>query len=130
MQSMWCDAYDWDEKLSDELKMKVEHWMKDLPSLDNVKVRRSLNIMKETEQTTYIHMFVDASEKAMCAVAYIRNEAKDRSIDVRFVSTKCKVAPLIATSIPRLELSAAVTGLRLALTITKVRHETGRILDR
>ena len=64
-------------------------------------------------------MFVEASEKTMCTVAYIRNEAQDGSIDVHFVSAKCKVAPLIATSIPRLELSAAVTGLRLARTITK-----------
>ena len=64
-------------------------------------------------------MFVEASEKTMCTVAYIRNEAQDGSIDVHFVSAKCNVAPLIATSIPRLELSAAVTGLRLARTITK-----------
>jgi len=35
------------------------------------------------------------------------------------LSAGCKVAPLIVASIPRFELSAAVTGVSLALTFTQ-----------
>ena len=41
-------------------------------------------------------------------------------METRFVASKTKVAPMVTMSIPRLELFAAVMGLRLAQSVLKV----------
>ncbi|XP_058817559.1 uncharacterized protein LOC131680861 [Topomyia yanbarensis] len=68
--------------------------------------------------TLELHVFVDASEQAYAAVAYFR--IIDRG-DIRcsLVAAKAKVAPLQPLTIPRLELQAAVIGVRLAATVIK-----------
>ena len=62
--------------------------------------------------TVTLHTFTDASGDAYGAVTYARYQY--------LVASKTRVAPLSATSIPRLELMGAVLGLRLALSIAKV----------
>ena len=111
--------YDWDDPPSTEMKMKVNKWVKSLPDLNNVKLERSLNFSDQTKDTT-LHVFVDASEVAYCAVIYARHEMKDETINVHFVTAKSRVEPLKSTSIPRLELMAAIIGLRLVLIVTEV----------
>ncbi|XP_058817850.1 uncharacterized protein LOC131681156 [Topomyia yanbarensis] len=68
-----------------------------------------LNAMNRME----LHIFVDASEEAYAAVAYFRIVPPDGDIKVALVAAKTKVAPLKPMSIPRLELQAAVLGIRL-----------------
>ena len=69
-----------------------------------------------------LHVFADASEDTMCAVAYLRSKPKEYSADLAFVIGKCRVAPMRHLSIPRLELQAAVTAVRLKEQIVK-EHE-------
>ena len=66
-----------------------------------------------------LHLFADASEHTMCAVAYLRNNAKEKSAEVSFVIGKCRVAPMRHMSIPRLELQAVVMAVRLKEQIVK-----------
>ena len=56
----------------------------------------------------------DTSQLAYVAVNYARHEYEDGEITVRFVAAKAKVATTKATTIPRLELMAAILGLRLS----------------
>ena len=70
-----------------------------------------------------LHVFADASEDTMCAVAYIRSKPKEYSADLAFVIGKCRVAPMRHLSIPRWELQAAVMAVRLNEQIVK-EHET------
>ncbi|CAG7825978.1 unnamed protein product, partial [Allacma fusca] len=63
-----------------------------------------------------LHIFCDASEKAMSVAAYITFEVTGE-INTAFAMGKSKVAPLAAKSIPRLELEAAVMASRMAHTI-------------
>ena len=60
-----------------------------------------------------LHVFADASELAYGPVAYLRFSFKDGHHEVSFVVAKSKLAPLKRITLPRLELSAAVTGVRL-----------------
>lgn len=62
--------------------------------------------------TVELHIFVDASEEAFAAMAYIR--IVEGRVRCSLVSAKTKVAPLKLLSIPRLELSAAALGARLS----------------
>lgn len=64
-----------------------------------------------------LHIFTDAGEKAYGAVAYIRC-VEDGNVKIKLIGAKSKVAPLKATSIPRLELEACVLGARFS----KVHH--------
>ena len=48
------------------------------------------------------------SQLAYVAVSYVRREYESGEVTVWFVAAKPKVAPTKATSIPRLELMAAV----------------------
>ena len=67
-----------------------------------------------------LHTFVDASQDAYGAVVYARCTYKDGSVSSNMVAAKTRVAPSISTSIPRLELMAAVVGVRLTTRISKV----------
>ena len=51
---------------------------------------------------------------------YARYSYQDGSISTNIIAAKTKVAPSIATSIPRLELMGAVVGVRLAKRIATV----------
>ena len=58
----------------------------------------------------------------MCAVAYLRSQRKEYSVDSAFVIRKCRVAPIRHLSSSRLELQAAVMAVRLKEQIVK-EHE-------
>ncbi len=60
-----------------------------------------------------IHTFCDASVQAIAAVSYIKVFQKNGQVHVSFVFGKAKLAPPHATTIPRLELCAAVLGIEI-----------------
>ena len=68
-------------------------------------------------QSMQLHVFSDASEMAYGDVVYERYVYVDHATTTTIVAAKSRVEPLAAMSIPRMELMAAVTGLRLALSV-------------
>ena len=66
-----------------------------------------------TVKDQFLHVFGDASEDAYGAAAYVITEYTDMTRSSHLVAAKSRVAPLKATSIPRLELMAAVVGVNL-----------------
>ena len=67
-----------------------------------------------------LHTFVDASEDAYWAVVYSRCTYEDDSVSSTIVAAKTRVAPSAATSSPRLEIMAAMVGVRLTTRIFDV----------
>ena len=57
-----------------------------------------------------LHIFTDASEEVMCIVEYLQEEA---ALKLTSQIGKCRVAPIKHMTIPKLELQAAVYGVRL-----------------
>ena len=64
-----------------------------------------------------LHVFSDASQHAYGVCAYIRAVSKDAKIYTMLISAKSKVAPTKATTIPRLELQAAVMASHMKCKI-------------
>ncbi|XP_041784360.1 uncharacterized protein LOC121602553 isoform X2 [Anopheles merus] len=117
LQEVWRAKTQWDEEISGSLLVKWQTWVSVLPSLQFVSIPRCYRQATHLNQCHIeLHIFCDASENGMAAVAYFRFE-RDGLIECALVGSKTKVAPISFTSIPRLELQAAVIGTRLAQTI-------------
>ena len=95
-------------------------WKDQLPEVVETSIdRRYFSTAKDKWE---LHVFADASEDTMCAVAYLRSKPKEYSADLAFVIGKCRVSPMRHLSIARLELQAAVMAVRLKEQILK-EHE-------
>ncbi len=115
LRDLTVDTKDWDAPLPTDREAEWEAWKHSLQDLTQFEIPRvyskfSLSLAQETE----IHVFSDASTKAIAAVAYLRVIDGDGSCEVGFVLGKAKLAPLSAHTIPRLELGAAVLAVEVA----------------
>ena len=72
-----------------------------------VTIPRCYRRVTSTSDKIALHIFCDASEHGMAAVAYFRIE-EGGVIECALVASKTRVAPLNFLSIPKLELQAAV----------------------
>ena len=95
-------------------------WKDQLPKVAETSIVRTC--FSTAKNKWELHVFADASEDTMCAVAYLRSKPKEYSADLAFVIGKGRVAPMRHLSIPRLELQAAVMAVRLKEQIVK-EHE-------
>ena len=120
LQDMWTAGLEWDDELTEPLASCARAWFGELEKLKKVQIPRCLRRKDRSLDSMSLHMFVDASENAYGAVVYARCTYEDGSSSSEIVAAKSRVAPCIATSIPRLELMGAVIGVRLALRIAEV----------
>lgn len=118
LQEIWKSGVSWDEPIREDQYVKWEKWLKYLPDLEKVSIQRCYlkSIVDYTDTYTELHTFVDASENGYAAVSYLRI-VHNRDIVCSLVGSKTRVAPLRMTSIPRLELMAALIGSRFANNI-------------
>ena len=92
----------------DEFNIRWDQVAADIEEGAKVLMTRRYSVMS-TNQCMYLHVFVDASMKAYGAVAYLQSANQ-----VDFVLAKSRVSPPKDTTLPRLELRAAVTAAYLA----------------
>ncbi|XP_028413247.1 uncharacterized protein LOC114536094 [Dendronephthya gigantea] len=118
LQELWTRGYDWDEVILDEIGDKIMQWFQQLESLAGIRVQRCLREMKKVVMKKVI-TFVDASIQAYGTVVYLLCEYDDGTASSRIIAFKTKVAPLKPITVPRLELMAAILGLRLAQNIIR-----------
>ena len=111
VQKLWKKKYDWDEKLSHELLIEWEEFVSDTEELFECKVPRRAFCSKEP---CSLHVFADSSTEAMGCCAYV----VQNGVSSLLVS-KARVAPVKELTIPKLELTAAILGSRLAKYIIK-----------
>lgn len=103
----------WDEELSEMDQQEWLTWMNSLEALSNLQIPRAYTTFQlSTAEKKELHVFCDASEKAISAVAYLR--VVGNTIGVGFALGKAKLAPLQGHTLPRLELCAAVLAVEVA----------------
>ena len=109
----------WDEPFPKERQTAWEVWRQSLTHLKEIKVPRAFSTKPAKEASRReIHTFGDASKEAIGAVSYLKLVQPDGQIEVSFLLGKAKLAPSRTTTIPRLELCAAVLAVELAELIT------------
>ncbi|XP_049869686.1 uncharacterized protein LOC126369369 isoform X1 [Pectinophora gossypiella] len=111
LQKLWLRKLSWDEKLPTEINVVWADFVKSLSHLNQLRIPRRL--VCDNYQTVEFHVFADASERAYGACLFVRSVGRNGEILVRLLTAKSRVAPLKPTTIPRLELCAALVGARL-----------------
>lgn len=119
LQDVWRDCIGWDDPLNESLNAKWSHWKSCIPLIAAVEIPRCYSQLLHAAENVQLHTFVDAGEHAYSAVCYLVVQQGD-CVTVTLVAAKCKVAPLKPLSIPRMELQAALIGVRLANTVQKI----------
>ena len=112
LQDVWLSGIGWDDELPSQLCARWRAWCLELTKIHHFSMPRCYSVrIPEADEVT-LHVFCDASTKAFAAVAYLRVEHSS-GVVCSLVAAKTRVAPLKPMSIPRLELQAAVLGVRL-----------------
>ncbi|XP_055622405.1 uncharacterized protein LOC129765971 [Toxorhynchites rutilus septentrionalis] len=118
IQQIWRAKTGWDDPIPKELCERWTQWTAEFKYLDQISIPRCYFPQRSVKDISslQLHIFVDAGEDAYACVAYLRAEFSEK-IQCAIIGGKTKVAPLKTLSIPRLELMAAVIGVRLRKTI-------------
>ena len=98
----------WDKRLPAEHLKLFSGWCSDLSEIMAMSVNRIY--FERSYKNFRLHIFTDTSEEPMCIVAYLQDVS---TLKLTYVIGKCRVAPIRHTTIPKLELQAAVYGVRL-----------------
>ena len=104
--------------MNKDLSRKALRWFEELPAMKNIQIPRCLRATAPVREVT-LHTFVDASQEPYWAAFYTRLLYEDGTVSCCLVASKSRVAPLQAVSIPRLELMAAVVGLKLSQAVSQ-----------
>ncbi|XP_058449314.1 uncharacterized protein LOC131429280 [Malaya genurostris] len=117
IQATWTSGISWDERINNELYQKWRRWVALFPRLHELKIPRCyFSSFPANDNAVQVQAFVDASDIAYSCAVYFRLEYIN-DIRVILVGAKSKVAPVKTLSTPRLELKAAVLGVRFATAI-------------
>ena len=117
-QDVCKDKLGWDEVFSNDMKRRLDKWIKDCVATREIYIDKCLYDARLGNATEcYLHGFADASKKAYCAVVYLVYRTENGEVCARVIASKTRVAPLKELSIPRLELMSATILAQLVSTI-------------
>lgn len=117
IQQLWQLKVQWNNPLPENLANRWKQFYLELSKLDSLPIPRKFipNLGTKFE----VHGFCDASQEAYGAVVYIRSYGNDGGVYSQLLCARTRVAPLKGSTIPRLELSGALTLARLALKVAE-----------
>ncbi|KAK9700879.1 Pao retrotransposon peptidase [Popillia japonica] len=119
MQTLWQMKVSWDEILPLSIHTEWINYQNSLSQLNSITISRNVVLHKNKIE---LHGFSDASKTAYGACIYVQTISKGEEITSALLCSKSRVAPLKPTTIPRLELCAA---LLLARLMNKVKQSLG-----
>ena len=115
LRELNSDATDWDSPLPEQKYGEWMRWRDSLKDLQKLKIPRMYTTLPVSQaQKREVCIFCDASTEAIGAVAYLRVTDANGHFEVGFICGKARLAPKPDTTIPRLELGAAVMAVEIA----------------
>lgn len=115
MRETWNRGFEWEEQIPDECTATWSCWVQSLRWVEQLTFPRWFGT---TNGPLDIHIFTDASERAMAAVAYIVQRQGETVVSC-LAASKSKLAPMNSKSIPRQELEAFLLGVKLLEMVKK-----------
>ena len=115
IQSCWKLDLEWNDAVPNDVSRAYTKWKDDMGSLSQLKIPRKVLPIHLYDEAS-LQVFCDASEKAYDACVYLVS-VKDDIVSSTLISSKCKVAPIKPSILPRLELLAIHTGAKLATAV-------------
>ncbi len=118
LQELCHRGIGWDDPLPEDMRPRWEEWINGLHRLKEVSIPRCYhpydfhNIVR-----VELHHFSDASCVGYGACSYLRYKNDNDEVHCSLVLAKARVAPSKVTSIPRLELAAAVVSTKLSVML-------------
>lgn len=115
LQQLWLNKLSRDEPIPHEMQGHWNKFAKGMPSLLDLQIPR--RVLCDDPTYVELHSFSDASKNAYGACIYLRSVNVKNEVTVKLLCAKSKVAPLKATTIPRLELCAALLSAKLCKAV-------------
>ncbi|KAK7909491.1 hypothetical protein WMY93_014175 [Mugilogobius chulae] len=118
LQELCHRGIGWDDQLPDDMLPRWEEWVNGLLKLKEISIPRCYhphnfhNIVR-----VELHHFSDASCTGYGACSYLRYKNDKDEVHCSLVMAKARVAPSKVTSIPRLELAAAVISAKVSVLL-------------
>ncbi|GFX23668.1 integrase catalytic domain-containing protein [Trichonephila clavipes] len=111
LQKLWMLKIDWTDLLPDTINREWRQFVESLQVVNDININRC--IVVEQPEVIELHGFSDASQSAYGAVVYCKSITSDGKMLVHLIASKSRVTPTKQTTIPRLELCAAVLLAKL-----------------
>ncbi|XP_048006892.1 uncharacterized protein LOC125242210 isoform X2 [Leguminivora glycinivorella] len=117
LQNLWTLKLSWDDAVPSDVKKIWLKFLSNVHVLAGLKVPR--HVLCSSPTSIEMHCFVDASQAAYAACIYLRSTDGAGNVAINLLCAKTRVAPLrTLLTIPKLELSGALLGARLAAKVT------------
>lgn len=127
LQNLWKEKLGWDEAVPKNIYQDWEKFSNNLSFLKDFEVPRL--VLCESPKDIQLHSFSDSSQVAFGASIYIRSTNEANQVSVKLLCSKSKVAPIKPTTIPRLELCAALLSARLSKAVLEsLRYKPSRVV--
>ena len=108
----------WDEPLPEEVRPRWNRWKCDILRLDELQIPRFFEPKTLNGKRTYeLYSFADASTSGYEQCSYLRIKDEKENVHVSLVMGKSRVPQTKTTTIPRLELTAAVISTKLKVSV-------------
>lgn len=117
LQTLWSLGLGWDEEVPSMVKRSWLRFTENLGLLSSFQAPR--RVLIDEPKLIEMHTFCDASERAFGACVYLRSIGVTGKVQVSLLCAKSRIAPLKATTIPRLELCSALLGAQLSSSVTQ-----------
>ena len=113
MRKLWTyeTKLDWDDPIPEEYGKEWMTFFDDLPEMEKITVKRCLKPHNAIGDPILI-LFIDGSNNAYGACAYVRWELSTREFVSYIILSKNRLAPVKRMSIDRIELCGAVLNKR------------------
>lgn len=118
---------DWDEPVNAVIDSEWCEWLESFKMIERFKVSRCLTVSGQLSgdkleglEVVQLHIFNDASSLAFGSACYLVTHYRELPSVSRLIMSKSRVAPSKPLSIPRLELQAAVLGVKLNLLVRSI----------
>ena len=115
LQLLCEEAIDWDDPIPETMQAQWQRWVRERPLLEKMRIPRcykpsEMGDIKKVE----LHHFSDASTEGYGQCTYLPLTDVNDLVHCSLVMGKARVASLKPVTIPRLELTAVLTSVRVS----------------